>query len=243
MDLMTLKATLTLNTKEFDEGLDKSKSKMSGFGSTMSSFGSSIAHGFGTIAKVGVAAVGAATAAVTGFGVSAVKTRMEFDSAMSQVSATLGFTTADIKENVNGAGDAFKVTINFLHLLKNNLKIILLAPRNTRIVIHRGHPPAQLLAHIEGAVAAFLQVGNIQLVDILFGKVAAIPPLDQRLRDLRLHIQIDHRVGAGQLQFAILKIRKPFDEPIPFFLGQLAHLVDDIGGGIAVGDQNDAVIV
>ena len=108
MDLMTLKATLTLNTKEFDEGLDKSKSKMSGFGSTMSSFGSSIAHGFGTIAKVGVAAVGAATAAVTGFGVSAVKTRMEFDSAMSQVSATLGFTTADIKENVNGAGDAFK---------------------------------------------------------------------------------------------------------------------------------------
>ena len=54
-----------------------------------------------------VAALGVAVGAVGAFGVSAVNTGMEFDSAMSQVSATMGMTTADIAGNVNGAGDTF----------------------------------------------------------------------------------------------------------------------------------------
>ena len=56
---------------------------------------------------IGVA-LGAAVGAVGAFGYSAVNTGMEFDSAMSQVSATMGMTTSDIANNVNGAGDTFE---------------------------------------------------------------------------------------------------------------------------------------
>lgn len=56
---------------------------------------------------IGVA-LGAAVGVVGAFGMSAVNTGMEFDSAMSQVSATMGLTTADIAGNVNGAGDTFE---------------------------------------------------------------------------------------------------------------------------------------
>lgn len=57
--------------------------------------------------KVIGAAVGAATTAVGAFGASAIKVGSEFDSSMSQVAATLGYTTDNIKNNVDGAGDAF----------------------------------------------------------------------------------------------------------------------------------------
>ncbi|MBR1691180.1 MAG: phage tail tape measure protein [Lachnospiraceae bacterium] len=65
----------------------------------------------GNIAKTAGAAIGialgAAVGAVGAFGYSAVQTGMEFDSAMSQVSATMGMTTDDIANNVGGAGDTF----------------------------------------------------------------------------------------------------------------------------------------
>lgn len=54
-----------------------------------------------------VASLGVAVGAAGAFGVSALNTGKEFDSAMSQVSATMGMTTADIAGNVNGAGDTF----------------------------------------------------------------------------------------------------------------------------------------
>lgn len=70
----------------------------------------------GGIAKTAGAALGialgAAVGAVGAFGASAVSTGMEFDSAMSQISATMGMTTADIAENVNGAGDTFNALRN-----------------------------------------------------------------------------------------------------------------------------------
>ena len=71
----------------------------------------SIFEKFGGIAKTAGLAIGAALGVAVGtvgaFGVSAVNIGMEFDSAMSQVSATMGMTTADIAGNVNGAGDTF----------------------------------------------------------------------------------------------------------------------------------------
>lgn len=65
--------------------------KFEGFGNKLKSF-------LGTLAKVGAAALGAATAAVTAFGVSSVKTGAEFDSSMSQVAATMGTTVDNIQE-------------------------------------------------------------------------------------------------------------------------------------------------
>ena len=79
MDVFSLKAILTLDSSAFDSGLNSAKSAAS-----------SLASGIGTAMKVGVAAVGAATAAVGAFAKSAVDTGMSFDKSMSQVYATMG---------------------------------------------------------------------------------------------------------------------------------------------------------
>ncbi len=96
-----LKAILGLDSSEFDKSLNDSKDKAEGFGSKLS-------KGLGTAAKVGAAAITTATTAVTAFAGSALKTGQEFDSAMSQIAATLGMTTDDIQNNVDGAGDTFQ---------------------------------------------------------------------------------------------------------------------------------------
>ena len=66
---------------------------------------------FGEVAKnIGAMAVKAfadMTKQAISFSKSAISVGQEFDSSMSQVAATLGMTTNDIKNNVNGAGDTF----------------------------------------------------------------------------------------------------------------------------------------
>lgn len=58
-------------------------------------------------AKVAVAAIATVGTAMAGVAADAVKVGAEFDSAMSQVAATMGITTQDIRDNANGAGDVF----------------------------------------------------------------------------------------------------------------------------------------
>ena len=80
----------------------------------------------GTAMKAAAAASAAATAAVAGFAATSVKTGMEFDSAMSQVAATMGKTTDEIQElrdfaQEMGATTAFSATqaaeaLNFMAL-------------------------------------------------------------------------------------------------------------------------------
>lgn len=59
-------------------------------GKASSKFGSAFKKGLGTVGKVGAAALAATTTAVTAFGASAVSAGADFDSAMSQVAATMG---------------------------------------------------------------------------------------------------------------------------------------------------------
>ncbi len=65
----------------------------------------------GNVAKTGLtaatAALGAATASVGLFAKSSVETGKQFETAMSQIAATLGITVDDIERNVDGAGDTF----------------------------------------------------------------------------------------------------------------------------------------
>ena len=100
MDVFDLVAKISLNTSEYEDGLNDASEKTSSFGSKLKS-------GLGAVAKVGGAAITAASAAIVKFGTDSVNTGKEFDSSMSQVAATLGITTDDIKNNVNGAGDTF----------------------------------------------------------------------------------------------------------------------------------------
>ena len=91
MDVFDLFAKITLDTKGYDDGLSKAKSKLSAFGGAMGS-------AFGTVAKVGAAALTAATGAAVALGTSAVAAGYDFDKSMSQVAATLGKTTDEITD-------------------------------------------------------------------------------------------------------------------------------------------------
>lgn len=85
MDLMALVARLSLDSSEYEQGIDKSKEKVGGLG-----------KGIGTAMKIGAAAIGAATAAVGAFAKSSIDTGAQFDSSMSQVAATMGTTVDQI---------------------------------------------------------------------------------------------------------------------------------------------------
>lgn len=79
MDVFDLFAKLSLDTSSYDNKLSAAKKS-----------GTSFSKGLATAAKVGVAAVGAATTAITGLVATSVKAGAEFDKSMSQVYATMG---------------------------------------------------------------------------------------------------------------------------------------------------------
>lgn len=97
MNLFELVATLTLDSSEYDRALMAAK------GSTAKAGGGMVAAVERTKKAVGVAALGMG-AAIGAFGISSVKTGMEFDSAMSQVAATMG-KTMDEMANETGKVD------------------------------------------------------------------------------------------------------------------------------------------
>jgi TP901 family phage tail tape measure protein len=85
MNVFDLFAKLSLDSSEYDKGLSNAKSA-----------GSALGNGLATAAKVGLAAVTAATGATVAFGTASVKTGMDFDKSMSQVAATMGVTVDQI---------------------------------------------------------------------------------------------------------------------------------------------------
>ena len=87
--VLDLVAKITLDTTEYDKGLDGSKEKASGLGGAMQ-------KGLGLAGK----ALAAGTVAVTAFGGASVKTGMAFDTAMSQVAATMGKTSEEMTNEV-----------------------------------------------------------------------------------------------------------------------------------------------
>lgn len=80
MDIFDLSAIIRLDSSQYESKLDSLKGSI------------------GTIAKVGGAALTAATGAAVAFAKSSVDVGMSFDSAMSQVAATMGTTTDQITE-------------------------------------------------------------------------------------------------------------------------------------------------
>lgn len=86
-------AKLGLDSSDYEKGLDKSKS-------LASSVGGAIGNGLATVAKVGAAALGAATTATVAFATSSVKAGADFDKSMSQVAATMGLTMDEMQNQV-----------------------------------------------------------------------------------------------------------------------------------------------
>lgn len=104
MDVFDLFARLSLDSSEYEEGLDRAEGLGSRFGS-----------GIRTATRVAGAAVAAASTAVVGFAGSSIRAGADFDSAMSQVAATMG-TTVDQITNLRdfaqemGSTTAFSAT-------------------------------------------------------------------------------------------------------------------------------------
>ncbi|MCI8623745.1 MAG: phage tail tape measure protein [Provencibacterium sp.] len=108
MNVFEIFAKISLDTSEYDKGLD-------GASGRTRSFGEKLKSGLVAAGKAGAAAIGAATAAAAGFAAASVKTGASFDSSMSQVAATMG-TTVDKIQNLRdfaqemGAKTAFSAT-------------------------------------------------------------------------------------------------------------------------------------
>lgn len=95
--VLSLLASITLDTTAYDKGLDSSKAKAGTFGET-------VKKGFTKAGALAMKGLGAASAAAGAFGLASVKTGATFDSAMSQVGATMGKTAEQMQKEV-GAVD------------------------------------------------------------------------------------------------------------------------------------------
>lgn len=107
-NVFDLVAKLTLDSSDYD-------SKLSGAESKANSFGSVLSGGLSTVAKVGAAAVGAATTAVGAFAKSSIDAGLTFDASMSNVAAISGATGDDFdalrkKAQEMGASTKFTAT-------------------------------------------------------------------------------------------------------------------------------------
>ena len=96
MNVFDLFAKIVLDTSEYDKGLSNAAS-------ATSSFGSAVKGGLSTVANVGAKAISAATAATTAFAAASVKAGMSFDSSMSQVAATMGYSVYELNDETSEA--------------------------------------------------------------------------------------------------------------------------------------------
>ena len=96
MNVFELSAILRLDSSQYEQGLNQAQNTAGGVGSKIGS-------ALGTAAKVGAAALAAATTAVVAFGKSSVDAGMQFDQSMSQVAATMGYTTEQLSDSSSEA--------------------------------------------------------------------------------------------------------------------------------------------
>lgn len=75
--------------------------------------GGALSSALGTAAKIGVSAIAGATAAVGAFGKASVDAGMQFDSSMSQVAATMGFSTEELNTAGSAASETFQTLRDF----------------------------------------------------------------------------------------------------------------------------------
>ena len=94
MDVLTLRAIMTLDKSEYDRGLSEA-------GSNAESFGSKFGGKMKKVAKAGAVALGA-------FAVSSVKVGADFDKSMSQVAATMGYTVDELHKDGSEAQKTYQ---------------------------------------------------------------------------------------------------------------------------------------
>lgn len=104
--LMELFVKLGFKKDEFDSGLEKASKEAS-------SFGTKFKNGLKTAGALGAKAIGVATTAVVGFGTASVKAGASFDSSMSQVAATMGYTADELQNSTSEASKNMQALRDF----------------------------------------------------------------------------------------------------------------------------------
>lgn len=106
MNVFELMAVLGINTAAYEAGLDKAQQAAEGFRGAVG----------GAVSKVAGATKAAMIAggtAVAGFGMSATKTAMNFDSSMSQVAATMGYGVDELNTAGSEAANTYQTLSEF----------------------------------------------------------------------------------------------------------------------------------
>lgn len=106
MNVFELMASLSLDSSAYESGLKKAQG-------SANSAGGIIGKGLGSAAKLAGAALAGATTAVVGFGVSSVKAGAEFDTAMSEVAATMGDKAHQMVEYNGQTTDSMEALTDF----------------------------------------------------------------------------------------------------------------------------------
>lgn len=95
MNLFELVARLTLDSSKYEQGIKSSES-------TAVKFGKKLDKGLATAAKVGAAAIGAASTAVVAFGKSAVEASMNFETSFAQLNTIMDTTQKSVESMQDG---------------------------------------------------------------------------------------------------------------------------------------------
>ena len=104
--VMEIFVSLGLKKKDFDSGLDQASQQAN-------TFGTKFKNGLKTAGALGAKAIGIATTAVVGFGTASVKAGAEFDSSMSQVAATMGYTADELQNSTSEASKNMQALRDF----------------------------------------------------------------------------------------------------------------------------------
>ena len=80
-------------------------------------------------------------------------------------------------------------------------------------------------------------------MDVRLGVGVALPLPEQGDGVVGGHIQIEDQIGAGQPHFMMLKIVQPAEKGLPLLGGAFDRLVDGVGRGVAVGEDQAAGLI
>lgn len=96
MSIFNLEAILSLNSKQYEDGLNNAEGKAN-------SFGTKLASGLGTAAKIGVAAIGASATAVGALAKQSVDAYSEFEQLAGGVETLFGDSANKVLKNADNA--------------------------------------------------------------------------------------------------------------------------------------------
>lgn len=106
MDVFDLFAKLSLDTSNYDKELGSAEQKASSFGGAFESVGKAVGNGLATVAKVGVAAVGTASAAIGALTTKSVEAYSEYEQLVGGVQKLYGNMGQSLEEYAAAQGQS-----------------------------------------------------------------------------------------------------------------------------------------